>query len=77
VQVDFARKQAVVTVESEKYDEQALLQALEKFVLGGEVIKPPTPQDQPASVDKSTKTSGATKLDPDRQIIQKENGQRP
>jgi hypothetical protein len=54
--VDFARKQAVVTVETERYDEQALLQALEKFALGGEVITPPTLQAQPSSADESTKT---------------------
>lgn len=54
--MDFASKQAVVTVEIEKYDEQALIEALEKFVLGGEVIKPPTSQAQPSSTSKSTKT---------------------
>jgi hypothetical protein len=53
--VDFFRKQAVVTVDVEKYDENALLDALEKYVLGGEVIKPPTLQSQASNADKSTK----------------------
>ena len=39
MQVDFAKKQAVVTVEAEKYDEQALLQALEKAGYGGKVMR--------------------------------------
>jgi copper chaperone CopZ len=39
VQVDFAKKQAVVTVETEKYDEKALVKALEKAGFGGKVVK--------------------------------------
>ena len=38
-QVDFDKKQAVVTVEVEKYDEQALLKALEEAGFGGKVAK--------------------------------------
>jgi S1-C subfamily serine protease len=36
--VDFAKKQAVVTVETEKYDEKALVNALEKEGFGGKVV---------------------------------------
>jgi copper chaperone CopZ len=39
VQVDFAKKQAVVTVETEKYDEKALVKTLEKAGFGGKVVK--------------------------------------
>ena len=39
VQVDFAKKQAVVTAEVEKYDEKALLKALNKGGFGGKVVK--------------------------------------
>ena len=38
--MDFAKKQAIITVETEKYDEEALLKALEKAGFGGEVVKP-------------------------------------
>jgi len=39
VQVDFAKKQAVVTVETERYEEKAMLKALEKGGFGGKVVK--------------------------------------
>jgi copper chaperone CopZ len=64
VDVDFARQQAVVTVEIDKYDENALIEALGKYVLGGEVIKPPMLKAQPASVEKSTKDPGESKARP-------------
>ena len=35
----FANKQAVVTIETEKYDEKALVKALEKAGFGGKVVK--------------------------------------
>lgn len=37
--VDFDKKQAVVTVEVEKYDEAALLKALKEARFGGKVVK--------------------------------------
>jgi copper chaperone CopZ len=39
VQVDFPKKQAIVTAETDKYDEQALLKALERGGFGGKVLK--------------------------------------
>ena len=39
VQVDFAKKQATLTVETEKYDEKALIKALDKAGYGGKVVK--------------------------------------
>jgi copper chaperone CopZ len=39
VQVDFAKKQAVVTVETDRYEEKALADALEKANFGGTVVK--------------------------------------
>lgn len=37
--MDYAKKQAVVTVEVERYDEKALLNALEKAGYGGKAVK--------------------------------------
>jgi len=37
--VDFAKKQATLTVETEKYDEKALIKALDKAGYGGKVVK--------------------------------------
>lgn len=37
--VDYYKKQAVVTAEAAKYDEQALLKALERAGYGGKVVK--------------------------------------
>ncbi|MBI1914382.1 MAG: heavy-metal-associated domain-containing protein [Planctomycetes bacterium] len=39
VQVSFEKKQAVVTADATKYDEKALLRALEKAGYGGKVLK--------------------------------------
>jgi hypothetical protein len=39
VKVDFNRKQAVVTVVADQYDQKALLEALEKEGYGGNVVK--------------------------------------
>ncbi len=39
VQVNFDKKQAVVTAEAEKYDEKALLKVLEKAGYGGKIVK--------------------------------------
>lgn len=39
VQVDFARKEAVVTAEQERYDEKEMLAALEKAGFPGQVVK--------------------------------------
>jgi copper chaperone CopZ len=69
VQVDFAKKQAVVTVEIEKHDEKALVKALEKAGFGGTVVKPSTSPAQPSSGEKSKKPAAGKKIDPDRQII--------
>jgi hypothetical protein len=68
--VDFFRKQAVVTVDVEKYDENALIGALEKYVLGGEVITPPALQDQPASADKSTKAVESRQADKSTKAVE-------
>jgi copper chaperone CopZ len=69
VQVDFAKEQAVVTVETEKYDEKALVRALEKAGYGGKVIKPSASQPHPSCAAKSTKAPGGKKIDLDRQIV--------
>jgi hypothetical protein len=37
--VDFAKKQAVVTVDTAGYEEKTLLDALEKAKFGGKVVK--------------------------------------
>ncbi len=39
VQVNFQKKQAAVTAEADKYDEKALLKALEKAGYGGKIVK--------------------------------------
>lgn len=39
VEVSFEKKQAVVTAEADKYDEKALLKALEKAGYKGKVVK--------------------------------------
>lgn len=39
VQLDYAKKQATVTVEPEKLDENALIQALQQKGFGGTVLK--------------------------------------
>ena len=37
--VDYDKKQAIVTAEADKYDEKAMLKALEKAGYGGKVVK--------------------------------------
>lgn len=37
--MNYDKKQAVVTVETEKYDEKALIKALEQAGYGGKVVK--------------------------------------
>ena len=39
VQVNFERKQATFTAETERYDEAAIIAALEKEGFGGKVVK--------------------------------------
>jgi copper chaperone CopZ len=68
VRVEFAKKQAVVTVETEKYDAKALVNALVKAGYGGKVVELSTSQAQPPNGGHSTKAVEA-KIDPDRQIV--------
>ncbi len=39
VQVSFAKQQAIVTAETDRFDEKALLKALQKAGYGGKVLK--------------------------------------
>jgi hypothetical protein len=71
--VDFAKKQAVVTVETAKYDQKALVRALEDGGFGGKVVTPAASQAKPPNVDKTTKVAEA-KMDPDRQIVVRVRG---
>jgi copper chaperone CopZ len=44
VEVNFDKKQALVTADTKKYDEADLLKALEKAGFGGKVEKPDKPK---------------------------------
>jgi copper chaperone CopZ len=69
VHVEFTKKQGVVTVETEKYDEKALLKALEKGGFKGHVISGAEAAAEPGAAGKSAKTLEAKKIDPDRELV--------
>jgi len=74
--VDFPKKQATVTAEAEKYDEKALLKALEKAGFGGKVVAGETkPEKGPLGADTRVPTAEEAKTYQLGKLVGKVQGQ--